>query len=95
MFYPVQSSVGVLHLGIMSSYRAYVEWHNMILIISHMPLISVDLAGFTNLPPWQNVRDFADDILRCIFVNKKLCILIKNSVKIVPEGPIDNKPVFV
>ena len=30
-----------------------------------------------------------------IFVNEKLCILIKISLKFVPKGPIDKNPVLV
>ena len=37
----------------------------------------------------------ADDIFRCIFVNKKFCILIEISMKFVHEGPIDNNLAFV
>ena len=29
-------------------------------------------------PPGQNGRHFQDDIFRCIFVNEKFCVLIKN-----------------
>ena len=46
-------------------------------------------------PPGQNVRHFADDIFRCIFMNEKFCILIKISLKFVPTGPIDNNPALV
>ena len=46
-------------------------------------------------PPGQNGRYFADDILKCIFMNKKFCILIKISLKFVPKGPIDNTPALV
>ena len=38
---------------------------------------------------------FAEDILRCIFVNEKFCILIEISLKFVPEGEIDNNPALV
>ena len=31
-------------------------------------------------------------IFRCIFVNNKVCILIKFLLKFVPKGPIDNNP---
>ena len=44
-----------------------------------------------SLPPGQNGRHFTDDIFRCIFVNKKFCILIKISLNFVPKRPIDNK----
>ena len=40
----------------------------------------------------QNGHHFADDIVWCIFVNEKFCILIKISLKIIPKGPIDNMP---
>ena len=33
---------------------------------------------------------FADDNIKCIFVNENACILIKMSLKFVPKGPIDN-----
>ena len=35
------------------------------------------------------------DVFGCIFVNEKVCILIKFSLEYVPNGPIDNKPVLV
>ena len=41
-------------------------------------------------PPKQNGHNFADDILKCIFMNEKFCNLIRISLKFVPEGPIDN-----
>ena len=46
-------------------------------------------------PSGQNDRHFADDIFRCIFVNEKISILIKNSSKFVSKGPIGNKPALV
>ena len=46
-------------------------------------------------PPVQNGRNFADNIFRCIFLNKKFCILIKISLKFVPKGPTDNNPALV
>ena len=38
---------------------------------------------------------FADNIFRCIFMNEKLCILIKISLKFVCQGQIDNNPALV
>ena len=48
-----------------------------------------------SFPPDQNGRRFADDTFSCIFVNEKFCILIKISLKFVPNGPIDNNPELV
>ena len=42
-------------------------------------------------PLGQNGRLLADDILRCIFVNEKFCILVNISVKFALKGPIDKK----
>ena len=46
-------------------------------------------------PPGQNGRHFADDVVKCIFLNEKFCILIQMSLKFVPLGPIDNKAALV
>ena len=35
---------------------------------------------------------FTDDILKCIFLNENIRILIQFSLKFVPNGPIDNIP---
>ena len=50
---------------------------------------------FNSSPPGQNGCHFVEDVLRCIFMNKKFCILIKISLKFVPRGPIDNNPALV
>ena len=42
-----------------------------------------------------NDHFFADDIFRCIFMNEKFRILIKISMKFVPNGPINNNPALV
>ena len=46
-------------------------------------------------PPEQNDRHLADDILKCIFMNEKFCILIQISLMFVPKDPIDNKSALV
>ena len=38
---------------------------------------------------------FADDIFKCIFLNEKVWISIKISLKFVPKGPINNIPTLV
>ena len=42
----------------------------------------------------QNGWYFAEDILKCIFVNKNVCF-IHISLNFLPEGPTDNKSALV
>ena len=44
------------------------------------------------LIPRQNSRHFADDIFKWIFLDENRRILIRISLKLVPNGPIDDKP---
>ena len=55
------------------------------------------LSCLLNLsPPGQNGRQLADGVFKFIFVNEKLCILIKISPKFVsPKGLIDNNPALI
>ena len=53
-----------------------------------------DLYRINSSPPGQNDRHFTDDMFKSIFVNKKLCILIKILMKFVPKGPVDNNTTF-
>ena len=46
--------------------------------------------GLNTLRLRQNGRHFADDIFKCIFLNENVIILIKISLKFVPNGPINN-----
>ena len=46
-------------------------------------------------PPGQNGRHFADDIFKRIFLNEKVWIVIKSSLKFVPKGPIGNDKALV
>ena len=50
---------------------------------------------FNTWRPRQNGRSFADDTFKFIFLNENVRISIKNSLKFVPIGPIDNIPEFV
>ena len=52
-------------------------------------------STINTLRPRQNIRHFADDIFKCIFLNENVWIPIKISLKFVPEGPINNIPVLV
>ena len=46
-------------------------------------------------PPGQNGHRFADNIFRCIFMNEKIHILIKISLKFVTKGLIYNNPALI
>ena len=49
---------------------------------------------FNSSPPEQNGCHFTDNILKCIFMNEKLCIPIQISLMFVPKGTIDNKSTY-
>ena len=48
-----------------------------------------------SLRPRQNGRYFADDTFKRILLNENVRIWIKNSLKFVPKGPINNNPALV
>ena len=50
---------------------------------------------FNTLRPRQNRRHFADDILKCIFLNENAWISLKISLKFVPKVRINNIPALV
>ena len=53
-------------------------------------------ASFINtLRPRQNGRRFANDTFKRIFLNEKVGISIKISLKLVPKGPITNNPALL
>ena len=58
-------------------------------------LYNQEIATFNSSAPVQNDHHFTDDTFKCIFVNEKFCISIKNSLKFVAKGPIDNNPAMV
>ena len=63
--------------------------------VNNYPQLKLD-AGFVNsLRLRQNECHFADDTFKHIFLNKNHRILIKNSLKFVPKGPINNTPALV
>ena len=51
--------------------------------------------GLNTLRRRQNGSHFADDILKCIFLNWNIWIPIKISLKFVHKGPINNIPALV
>ena len=58
-------------------------------------LIPTYNGPINTLRPRQNGRHFADDTLKCIFLNENVWIPIEISLKFVPKGPIDNIPALV
>ena len=55
----------------------------------------VRTKALNTLRPRQNGRRFADDTFKCIFLNENVRILIKISLKFVPQGVINNNPALV
>ena len=53
------------------------------------------LSALAHLPLDKMDDILADNILKCIFLNENVSILIQISVKFVPKGPIDNKSALV
>ena len=54
-----------------------------------------NIVGINTLRPRQDGRPFPDDILKSIFFNENVQILIKISLTFVPKAPINNIPVLV
>ena len=50
---------------------------------------------FNSSSPGQNGRHFQDDILKCIWMNGKFCILIQIPLKFIPKGAIDINPELI
>ena len=70
--------------------------HNMNqLTFSFMAGAELSFYAASTLRWRKNGCHFAYDIFKCIFVNENVWILIKISLKYVPEGPIDNIPALV
>ena len=51
--------------------------------------------NFNTLRPRQYCRQFADDIFKCIFLNKNASIWLQISLKLVPNVRINNIPALV
>ena len=52
-------------------------------------------GALKTLGPGQNGRYFADDVFKCIFLNENVWILVRISLKFVPNGPINSIPSLV
>ena len=64
--------------------------HQRIIYITTFGLTAVNTLG-----PRQNGRHFPDGIFKWIFLNENAWIVIKISLKFVPNGPINTIPVLV
>ena len=53
------------------------------------------ISTVNTLRPRQDGRYFADDVLKCIFLNEHVWIRLKIPLKFVPRGPINNIPALV
>ena len=69
--------------------------HFLFCLHSNIYIMACHVELLTHLPPFKIADIFTDNIFRCIFVNEKICILIKISLKFVPKGSIDNNPALV
>ena len=58
-----------------------------------LPLLVVE--PFNTLRPRQDGRYFADDVLKCIFLNENVWISLKIPLTFVPRRPINNIPALV
>ena len=71
----------------------WVRWRFKHLVCYICMYVYVDI--FDSSPLGQNGLHFADDIFKCIFVNENVWIPVKNSLKFVLKGLINNIPVLV
>ena len=70
------------------SFNALGRWDHVLCWKSHN-------ASFNTLRTRQNVRQFADDTLKYIFLNENVRIAIEISLKFVSKCPINNIPALV
>ena len=89
-FWLVSASSTDYHISI----PLYSSKSSQLFLVSMIHSIIVQMPH-NSFPPGQNGRHFADAAFRDIFLNENICILIKISLKFVPECPIDNNPALV
>ena len=82
-------------ISILSHFKKQKEKYNHSYNLKPMSLYQPVITGVNSSPPGQNGRHFADGIFKCIFMNEKFCILIKISLKLVPNDLIDNKTALI
>ena len=75
---------------------AFIAFIPNIVILIETNAHSIHIQYTVNtLRPRQNGRHFADDIFKCTFLNENVWILIKITLRFVPQGPINNIPALV
>ena len=79
----------------MACVKLWPDWIIIFIQNQHIFLQDLDCKLINTLRPRQNGRHFADDILKFIFLNENVWTPIKNSLKFVPKGPINNMPTLV
>ena len=78
------TDVPIIHHLFYGTYFILISlWHDL-------PVVYIN-----SFRPRQHGRHFADDIFKCIFLDKDVWIPIKISLKFVPKGPINNIPALV
>ena len=92
------SFVGLKYLRLNEIYVCYERkelWKHplckMWIILSRLSCVN----GINTLRPGQDGRRFPDDTFERIFLNENIVIVIKSSLKFVPNGPINNIPALV
>ena len=53
------------------------------------------MFAINSSPREQMAATFADNIFKCIFLNENVRVMVKISLKFVPEGSNDNKSALV
>ena len=79
-------------------WKAFMKAHHLLISRSskNMPIyMSRRCWRFYTLCSRQNGRHFADDTFKRFFINENVGILIKISLKFVPQGPTSNIPSLV
>ena len=71
------------------------SFHIHIAVIIHLHYMLIMMFVINTLRPRQDGRHYPDDISKCIFFNENTWILIRSSLKFVPNGPINKIPALV
>ena len=85
------------HINFLTIFRLALYINNYIVTCaSPCRNLRVAMVPLVNtLKPRHDGRYFADDVLKCIFLNENVWISLKIALKFVPGGPINNIPALV